>query len=186
MAILFFWNFRQNFGFRNLRSFFPSKVHIWTIRILFSIEKNIYGPYEPHISGRKSIYGPPVSIILERVLIYGPRVSLFRERVLVYGPQSVYISGGKSISLYFGCLNLYFGCLNLYRCTLGVWTYTLGVWISRWRRQRNNSPRLVSHLEDHVQGPYITFVIKLFFRLALTKNVLTIIPAQCQQGIPDT
>ena len=120
-------NFCRKFGFWNLRSFPPFKVHIWTIWMLFSIEEYINGPYETHVSGRKSGYRPPVSIILERVLIYGPQVSLFLERVLIYWPQSVHISG-KSISLYFGCLNLYFGCLNLYRCTSGVWAYTLGVW----------------------------------------------------------
>ena len=54
--------------------------------------------------------------------------TIYFWRKSIYGAYGPYISGRKSTSLYFGCLNLYFGCLNLYRWNLGVWTYTLGVW----------------------------------------------------------
>ena len=59
-------------------------------------------------------------IWLEKVLIYGSSVKSISGKVPYIWSPSQSISGGKSISLYFGCLNLYFGCLNLYRCTLGV------------------------------------------------------------------
>ena len=152
MTISRFWDFRQNFEFRTLRSNFTSKVHIWILQATFSVEKSIYGPYKPHTSGRKSIYGPhrphisgrksicgpPISLFLERVLIYGPPVSLYfwwEVHIAVLWVSELILWMSELIPLYFGCLNLYSGSLKLYRCTSDVWTYTLDVWFSRWLPQ---------------------------------------------------
>ena len=44
--------FRRNSKFSNLQSCFSPKVHLWTLQVIFSAEKCIYGRYEPPISGR--------------------------------------------------------------------------------------------------------------------------------------
>ena len=76
MAILKFWIFRQNFEFWHFWSISSSKGHLWTLRVIFSIKKSIYGAYGPYISGWKSIikilyrsYGPDISC---RKAKYGP------------------------------------------------------------------------------------------------------------------
>jgi len=60
-----FWNVRQHFKIRNLRSIlFPSKGPMWTVWSRFSC-KNICWLYGPYIFGRKSIYRSSVSPFLE-------------------------------------------------------------------------------------------------------------------------
>ena len=77
MPILKFWIFRQNSEFGHLRSIFPSKGHLWTLRAIFSIKTSIYGPYGPHIFGRKSIFGS-----------YGPYIFLVESPNM--DPKSVH------------------------------------------------------------------------------------------------
>ena len=124
MAIWKFCIFRQNFGFRNPRSFSPSKVHIWTVKGIFSVEKSTYGPYESHISGSVGR-----SFVLRRLeLDFGPKIWKYYEKILwKYCENIMKILWNNSehiwecldlyfgyLDLYFWYLDLYFGCLDLY------------------------------------------------------------------------
>ena len=72
VAILRFWDFRQNSEFGHLRQIFPSKEHLWTLRAIFSNKKLINGLYGPYISSRKPIYGPCGPDMSGTKSTYGP------------------------------------------------------------------------------------------------------------------
>ena len=76
--------------------FFPSKVHIWTSQVTFSVKKSIYGPYEPPISGRIPYIWTSMPIISQSKAYYWTSMSIISQSKAYYWTSMPIISQSKA------------------------------------------------------------------------------------------